>query len=73
MRTDFMEIENGERVTLHPSASNPLHKEPVKATFQSGYFYCDGTDPMEGPDYYLGDVMAYNDGYTVEADDKVVR
>lgn len=59
-----MNIESlcdGDRVTLHPNASNPIHKRPVGATFSGGYFYCDGTDPTEGPDYYFGDVLTYND------------
>ena len=65
MRTDFENLKDGNRITLHPNADNPLHREPVAATYQSGYFYCDGTNPMDGPDYYLGDVLAYNDGFTL--------
>lgn len=66
MRTDFDKIPDGARVTLHPNEGNPLHKQPVKAIYQSGYFYCDGSPAIEGPDYYLGDVLLFNDGYTVE-------
>ena len=46
---------------LHPNASNPIHKRPVEATYSNGYFYCDGTSPMDGPDYYFGDVLTYCD------------
>ena len=63
MRTDFDMLENGQRITLYPNAQNPLHKQPINATYSGGYFFCDGTSPMDGPDYYLGDVLAYNDGY----------
>jgi len=66
MREDFQNIEDGQSVILHPRPDNPLHKRPVKAVQQSGYFYCDGTDPMEGPDYYFGDVLKYNEGFTAE-------
>jgi hypothetical protein len=51
--------QDGDRVELRPNADNPLHKKPVMATYQGGYFYCDGSDPTLGPDYYLGDVLAY--------------
>lgn len=67
MRNDFEAIEDGARVMLYPNDRNPLHKKPVKATYAGGYFYCDGTNPTEGPDYYLGDVFAYNMGYEVAA------
>jgi hypothetical protein len=63
MRTDFENIEEGTRVTLFPNERNPLHKKPVIATYAGGYFYCDGSPAAEGPDYYLGDVLAYNSGY----------
>jgi hypothetical protein len=65
MRTDFDTLEDGSRIRLFPSAGNPLHKKPVIATYQSGYFYCESSDPMEGPDYHLGDVLLYNDGFEV--------
>ena len=63
MRTDFENLSDGDVVTLHPNAINPLHKKPVTATFQGGYFYRQGTDPMEGPDYYFGNVLTFNDGF----------
>lgn len=66
MRTDFHDLCDGDRVKLYPNTANPLHKSPVIATYSGGYFYCDGTTPADGPDYYLGDVAAYNDGF-VEA------
>lgn len=65
MRTDIENLEDGQRVTLHPNETNPLHKKPVKATYQSGFFYCDGTDPTEGPDYYHRDVLRYNYGFEI--------
>ncbi len=65
LRTDFEHLEDGERITLYPNADNPLHKKPVTATYSGGYFYCDGSDLMEGPDYYLGDVLDYNDGFEI--------
>ena len=58
---DVNELNDGDRVRLTPNAANPLHKKPVVATYSGGYFYCDGTSPMDGPDYYFGDVLAYND------------
>lgn len=64
MRTDFENLQDGEQVILHPNAGNPLHKKPVKATYSQGYFYCEGTDPMDGPDYYFRDVLLHNDGFT---------
>ena len=65
MRTDFENIEDGTRLMLHPNASNPLHNKPMLATFISGYFYCDESDPANGPDYYFRDVSMYNDGFTI--------
>lgn len=63
MRTDFENLKDGERITLIPNASNPLHKKPVQTTHQSGFFHCDGSNPEDGPDYYFGDVRTYNDGF----------
>lgn len=54
------DLKDNDRVRLYPNESNPLHKQPVMATYSRGYFYCDGTDPMDGPDYYFGDVLTYN-------------
>lgn len=59
--TEYANLEDGDRVRLYPNDQNPLHKAPIMATFSGGYFYCDGTDPISGPDYYLGDVLTYND------------
>lgn len=69
LRTDFDNLADGDRVTLHPNSNNPLHKKPITATYSCGYFWCDGSDPMDGPDYYLGDVLAYNDGFTADANE----
>ena len=65
MRTDIENIENGTRIKLFPNANNPLHNKPVEATFQSGYFYCAGSNAADGPDYYWNDVFQYNDGFEV--------
>ncbi len=64
LKTDFEKLENGRCITLYPNSDNPLHSKPVRATYSAGYFYCHGSDQADGPDYYLGDVLAYNDGYT---------
>lgn len=64
MRQDIENLANGEEVTLHPNSSNPIHSKPVKATFSDGYFFCEGTNPEEGPDYYWRDVFQYNKGFT---------
>lgn len=63
MRTDFETLQDGDKVRLFPNVNNPLHKKPVVATYASGYFYCEGSPAHEGPDYYMGDVLAYNDGF----------
>lgn len=67
MRTDFENLQDGDRITLFPNSANPLHKRPKAATYSSGYFYCDGTSPIDGPDYYFTDVRAFNDGFEVLA------
>lgn len=64
LREDFENLANGDRITIYPARDNPLHKKPVKATFSSGYFYCDDTPPTEGPDYYAGDILRWNEGFT---------
>lgn len=64
-RTDFENLEDGYRVRLIPNETNPLHKRPINAIFNGGYFYCEGSNHAEGPDYYFGDVWAYNDGFEV--------
>ncbi len=69
MRTDVENLTNGARITLHPNEDNPLHSRDVKASFADGYFFCDGSDPMDGPDYYLGDVLQFCHGYSIRADD----
>jgi hypothetical protein len=62
---DFFALQDDCRVRLTPNAANPIHNAPVMATYSGGYFYCDGTDPMEGPDYYVGDVLTYNDNIEI--------
>jgi len=66
MRTDIQNLNDGDRITLFPNNKNPIHNGPVAATFSSGYFYCDGTNPDLGPDYYFRDVLIYNKGFTCE-------
>ena len=63
MRSDFDNLEDGQQITLVPNEDNPLHSMPVKATYSAGYFYCEGSKPEDGPDYYMGDVLAYNLGF----------
>lgn len=65
MRTDFENLKDGVEITLFPSGNNPLHKTPVKAVYAGGYFYCAGSPKELGPDYYLGDVLTYCDGFEV--------
>ena len=66
MRTDFQNLANGDRITLYPRANNPLHKKPVTAIYDGRHFWCDGSDVVEGPDYYLGDVLTFNEGFSLE-------
>jgi len=66
MRTDYENLADGQRLILYPNDSNPLHKQPITASYAAGYFYCDGTPPMDGPDYYFGDVAAYCEGFELE-------
>ena len=68
MRTDFEILEDGEIVILHPLPDNPLHKRPIRAVLAGRYFFCEGTDPMDGPDYYFGDVLRFNEGFTMPDD-----
>lgn len=63
MRTDFENIQDGDRVQLYPNATNPIHNKSTRATYQSGYYYCDDTNPADGPDYYFRDVAVYNEGF----------
>ena len=63
MRTDFENLQDGDKVKLYPNENNPLHKKPVNAIYSGGYFFCEGSPTHEGPDYYMGDVLAYNNGF----------
>lgn len=64
LRTDLEALKDGDEITLYPTDENPLHTKPVKATFSHGYFYCKGSDPADGPDYYFRDVFTFNEGFT---------
>lgn len=64
IRTDFETLKDGARIVLHPRPENPLHRYPIKALYMSGYFYCEGTPAEEGPDYYTGDVLRFNVGFS---------
>lgn len=65
LRTDFDALEDGEGIMIYPRPDNPLHKKPKAAVHSGGYFYCEGTPPTQGPDYYLGDVLTFNEGFTL--------
>lgn len=58
---DIAALKDGDRVRLYPTDDNPIHKEPVVATYSAGYFYCDGSNHLDGPDYYFADVFEYNE------------
>lgn len=57
---DLNKVEDGARIRLTPNDQNPIHKSPVLATFSRGYFLCDGSNPIDGPDYYFRDVFMFN-------------
>lgn len=61
MNVSIEQLQDGDRVRLHPNSANPLHKKPVDATYSQGYFFCDDSDPANGPDYYFRDVLTFND------------
>lgn len=63
MRTDFENLTDGQRIKLFPLPDNPIQKEPGLATYASGYFYLLDADPMDGPSYYFGDVLANCEGF----------
>ncbi len=67
MRTDFENLRDGDVVKLYPNAANPLHRRsPIVAEYAAGYFFVRGDDPADGPAYYFGDVLRYNDGVEME-------
>ena len=65
IRTDFDAIPDGATIILHPREANPLHRAPVEATHSIGFFYCKGSDPTDGPDYWVGDVRMFCDGWSL--------
>ena len=66
MRHDFENIPEDADVILHPADANLIHREPVKATRQGAYFFCESTDSECGPDYCLGDVAAFCEGWEMD-------
>lgn len=59
-RTDFENIPQDAQIVLHPADANFIHREPVRATYMNGMFYCEGSDPLRrGADYHLGEVSAF--------------
>lgn len=67
MRQDIENLEDGATVTIHPLPCNPLITKPSQATYSSGYFYLTNSPSAEvGPDFYFGDFLTYNEGFTVE-------
>ncbi len=64
LRHDFQNIPEDVDVILHPADANLIHREPVKAMRIADYFYCEGSDPERGPNYHLGDVAAFCEGWT---------
>ena len=65
MQTDIRGLSDGDCVMLYPNSENNLHVFPVKAIYSGGYFYCDGSNALDGPDYYFGDVLSYCHGWSV--------
>lgn len=65
IRTDFENIEPNTALFLHPNESNPIHQKRIACFYDGMYFFGAGTQPEEGPDYYLGDVLQYNHGFTL--------
>jgi len=61
MNVSVEQLSDGDRVRLHPNSDNPIHKQPVYATYSQGYFFCDGSGPADGPDYFFRDVLTFND------------
>lgn len=62
LRTDFENLKDGETIVLIPTEDNPLDKKPFTAVYDKGYFYSLNS-PNDGPDYYLGDVLKFNEGF----------
>ena len=65
IRTDFENVPPLTTLFLHPNDCNPIHQERIACFYDGKYFFGAGTDPIEGPDYYLGDVLRYNYGFTL--------
>ena len=71
MRTDFENLQDGQRVRLFPRPNNSLHKAPTVLTFDGRDFWSD--DPKQvakGPDYYLGDVLTFCEGFEIAEEKK---
>lgn len=59
----LLQSRDGTEVMLYPNDNNPLHSCPIQAVLSGGYFFCKGSNPIDGPDYYFGDVAQYNEGF----------
>lgn len=66
LNTDLSVLQNGDAVILYPNENNMLHRRPYLAIFSSGYFFVEGSNPKEGPDYAFNDVLEYNIGFEVK-------
>ena len=64
LRHDFHNIPEDVDVILHPADANLIHRKSIKATRIADYFFCEGSDPERGPNYHLGDVAAFCEGWT---------
>ena len=53
------------KVILYPNESNPITSTVDEYLYDSGFFWGKNSDPSLGPDYYLGDVLKYNEGFLI--------
>jgi len=67
---DLRHVIDGVQVMIYPLPNNLRHQKPVKARYDSGYFYCEGTNLKDGPDYYWRDIFLYNKGFELVKEGK---
>lgn len=67
LETNVSALADHTRLRLHPKPDNPLHSKPCEGFIMRGYFYLDPPvgKPENGPDYYVGDVLTYCEGWEV--------